>query len=56
MSGQERRENHTLYQAVMLLPSSNAKCHIVKKKKKPTLKRKMKFQDDNEISFAHDAA
>ena len=56
MSGQERRENHTLYQAVMLLSSRNAKCHIVKRKKNPALKRKMTFQDDNEISFAHDAA
>ena len=41
MSGQE---NHTLYQAVMLLPSSNAKGHIVKKKKKTHTEK------ENEIS------
>ena len=27
-----------------------------KKEKKTALKSKVKFQDDNEISFAHDAA
>lgn len=53
-TGKER--NHTLYQAVMLLSSRNVKCHIVKKKKKPRTEKKMTFQDDNEISLAHDAA